>query len=280
MRRRRRTRIVATLGPASSDAETLHKLFVAGADVFRINMSHTSHERMYELVRTIRAAEVEFGRPIAILADLQGPKLRLGPFAGGKANLAAGASFTLDSADETGDASRVKLPHPEILEALQVGDALLLDDGKVRLVATEVFPDRAVTKVVVGGDISDRKGVSVPDTTIAVSAMTAKDRSDLEAALHAGADWIAVSFVQRPEDIAEVKKVARGRAGVMAKIEKPQGVVRLDEIMDYADAIMVARGDLGVEMPLESCPARRSGSRGCAGASASPSWSRRRCSSR
>jgi pyruvate kinase len=254
MRRRRRTRIVATLGPASSDADTLHKLFVAGADVFRINMSHTSHERMYELVRTIRAAEVEFGRPIAILADLQGPKLRLGAFAGGKANLAAGASFTLDSVDEPGDASRVKLPHPEILEALQVGDSLLLDDGKVRLVATEVFPDRAVTKVIVSGDISDRKGVSVPDTTIAVSAMTAKDRSDLEAALHAGADWIAVSFVQRPEDIAEVKKVARGRAGVMAKIEKPQGVVRLDEIMDYADAIMVARGDLGVEMPLESVP--------------------------
>ncbi len=254
MRRRRRTRIVATLGPASSDAEMIRKLFIAGADVFRINMSHTSHERMYELVRTIRAAEEHFARPIGILADLQGPKLRLGPFAGGRATLAAGATFTLDSSDALGDSSRVKLPHPEILEALKVGDTLLLDDGKVRLVATEVGPDHAVTNVVVSGDISDRKGVSVPDTTIPVSAMTEKDRSDLEAALHAGADWIAVSFVQRPEDIAEVKKVARGRAGVMAKIEKPQGVARLDEIMDFADAIMVARGDLGVEMPLESVP--------------------------
>ena len=254
MRRRRKTRIVATLGPASSDSDTIRKLVLAGADVFRINMSHTSHDRMHELVRTIRDAEVHFDRPIAILADLQGPKLRLGAFAGGRATLVAGAAFTLDLDETPGDAARVRMPHPEILEALRVGDTLLLDDGKVRLVATAIAPNRAVTEVVVGGDISDRKGVSVPDTTIPVSAMTEKDRSDLEAALHAGADWIAVSFVQRPEDIAEVKKVARGRAGVMAKIEKPQGVARLDEIMDFADAIMVARGDLGVEMPLESVP--------------------------
>ncbi|MDB5557985.1 MAG: pyruvate kinase [Enterovirga sp.] len=254
MRRRRQTRIVATLGPASSDPEIIGRLFVAGADVFRINMSHTSHERMRELVRIIRAAEVHFGRPIAILADLQGPKLRLGAFEGGKAALDAENSFTLDLNEAPGDATRVRLPHPEILQALRVGDTLLLDDGKVRLVATEVARDHAVTSVVVGGMVSDRKGVSVPDTTIPVSAMTAKDRSDLEAALDAGADWIAVSFVQRPEDIAEVKKVARGRAGVMAKIEKPQAVSRLDEIMDFADAIMVARGDLGVEMPLESVP--------------------------
>jgi pyruvate kinase len=254
MRRRRNTRIVATLGPASSDSETIRKLFAAGADVFRINMSHTSHDRMHELVRTIRAAEEHFDRPIAILADLQGPKLRLGAFEGGKAALVAGAPFTLDLDETAGNARRVRLPHPEILDALRVGDTLLLDDGKVRLVATATAPQRAETEVVVGGDISDRKGVSVPDTTIPVSAMTEKDRSDLEAALHAGADWIAVSFVQRPEDIAEVKKVARGRAGVMAKIEKPQGVARLDEIMDFADAIMVARGDLGVEMPLESVP--------------------------
>ncbi len=254
MRRRRRTRIVATLGPASSGTEMISKLFVAGADVFRINMSHTGHDKLRELVRTIREVEAHFARPIAILADLQGPKLRLGAFEGGHATLVPGSSFTLDSEDRPGDSTRVRLPHPEILAALEVGDALLLDDGKIRLVATEVGPHRAVTNVVVGGEISDRKGVSVPDTTIPVSAMTAKDRSDLEAALDAGADWIAVSFVQRPEDVAEVKKVARGRAGVMAKIEKPQGVARLDEIMDFADAIMVARGDLGVEMPLESVP--------------------------
>ena len=254
MRRRRRTRIVATLGPASSGTEMISKLFVAGADVFRINMSHTGHDKLRELVRTIREVEAHFARPIAILADLQGPKLRLGAFEGGHATLVPGSSFTLDSEDRPGDSTRVRLPHPEILAALEVGDALLLNDGKIRLVATEVGPHRAVTNVVVGGEISDRKGVSVPDTTIPVSAMTAKDRSDLEAALDAGADWIAVSFVQRPEDVAEVKKVARGRAGVMAKIEKPQGVARLDEIMDFADAIMVARGDLGVEMPLESVP--------------------------
>ena len=254
MRRRRRTRIVATLGPASSDREMIARLFVAGADVFRINMSHTTHDTMRALVATIRAVEAEFDRPIGILADLQGPKLRLGTFAEGGATLEAGASFVLDSDPAPGDARRVRLPHPEILDALKVGDTLLVDDGKVRLVTTETGPGRAVTSVVVAGDVRDRKGVSVPDTEIRVSAMTAKDTSDLEAALDAGVDWIAVSFVQRPEDVAEVKKIARGRAGVMAKIEKPQAVARLDEIMDFADALMVARGDLGVEMPLESVP--------------------------
>ncbi|WP_375459387.1 pyruvate kinase [uncultured Enterovirga sp.] len=254
MRRERRTRIVATLGPASSDHDSIARLFVAGADVFRINMSHTSHDRMREFVGIIRAIETAYDRPIAILADLQGPKLRLGAFANGKETLEVGASFVLDQDPAPGDANRVHLPHPEILAALAVGDTLLIDDGKVRLVTAECSPSRAVTTVVVGGTVSDRKGVSVPDTTIQVSAMTAKDRSDLEAALAADVDWVAVSFVQRPEDVAEVKKVARGRAGVMAKIEKPQGVQRLDEILEIADAIMVARGDLGVELPLERVP--------------------------
>jgi pyruvate kinase len=254
MRRLRNTRIVATLGPASSDEAMVDRLFVAGADVFRINMSHTAPERMRALVATIRRIEERYARPIGILADLQGPKLRLGSFAEGKVALSEGADFTLDLDAAPGDASRVNLPHPEILGALGAGETLLLDDGKVRLVATETSPQRALTRVVVGGALSDRKGVSVPDTTIPLSAMTAKDRADLEAALDAGVDWVAVSFVQRPEDVAEVKKVARGRAGVMAKIEKPQGVQRLDEIMDLADAIMVARGDLGVEMPLEQVP--------------------------
>jgi pyruvate kinase len=254
MRRQRRTKIVATLGPASSDAGAITRLFEAGVDVFRINMSHTPHERLREFVAIIRQIEAQTGRPIAILADLQGPKLRLGTFANGPVTVEADAVLALDLDPTPGDAARVSLPHPEIIGALRVGDTLLVDDGKVRLVATEVGPRRAVARVVVGGTLSDRKGVSVPDTVIPVSAMTAKDRSDLEAALHAGVDWIAVSFVQRPEDIAEVKKVARGAAGVMAKIEKPQAVARLDEIMDFADAIMVARGDLGVEMPLESVP--------------------------
>ncbi len=254
MRRLRRTKIVATLGPASSDRSMIARLFEAGADVFRINMSHTSHERMRELVATIRAIEAEYGRPIGILVDLQGPKLRVGSFASSPATLVKGDSFALDADPTPGDVRRVHLPHPEIFAAIQPGHTLLLDDGKVRLVATEVSDQRILTRVEVGGKLSDRKGVSLPDTTVPISALAEKDRSDLEAALDAGIDWVALSFIQRPEDIAEAKKITRGRAVVMAKIEKPQAVHRLDEILDLADALMVARGDLGVEMPLEKVP--------------------------
>jgi pyruvate kinase len=229
-------------------------LFRAGADVFRINMSHTTHDRMRELVASIRAIEFEYGRPIGILVDLQGPKLRVGKFAEGPAMLTKGETFTLDSDAAPGDATRVNLPHPEIIAAAKPGDSLLLDDGKVRLTATEVDPDHIVTRVEVGGKLSDRKGVSLPDTMVPFSALAPKDRSDLEAALDADVDWIALSFIQRPEDIAEAKKITRGRASVMAKIEKPQAVTRLDEILDLTDALMVARGDLGVEMPLEKVP--------------------------
>jgi len=254
MRRLRRTKIVATLGPSSSERNTIAALFRAGADVFRINMSHTSHERMRELVATIRAIETECERPIGILVDLQGPKLRVGQFEAGAAALAQGDTFTLDADPAPGDATRVQLPHPEIFEAIEPGHSLLLDDGKVRLTATDVAADRIVTRVEVGGSLSNRKGVSLPDTTIGFSALAAKDRSDLEAALDAGIDWVALSFIQRPDDIAEAKKITRGRASVMAKIEKPQAVNRLDDILDIADALMVARGDLGVEMPLEKVP--------------------------
>jgi pyruvate kinase len=254
MRRLRRTKIVATLGPASSDRSKITSLFEAGADVFRINMSHTTHERMRELVAAIRAVETEHNRPIGILVDLQGPKLRLGSFAANPATLVKGQTFSLDADPAPGDARRVHLPHPEIFAAIAPGHALLLDDGKVRLVATEVDRQRILARVEVGGKLSDRKGVSLPDTTVPTSALADKDRSDLEAALDAGIDWVALSFIQRPEDIAEAKKITRGRAAVMAKIEKPQAVNRLDEIMDLADALMVARGDLGVEMPLEKVP--------------------------
>src|SRR5262249_48100766 len=202
----------------------------------------------------IRAVEKDFGRPIGILADLQGPKLRVGTFTEDKVMLAKGATFTLDDDKTPGDATRVYLPHPEILAALEPGHTLLLDDGKVRLKAVETSPKRAVTRVEVGGRLSARKGVSLPDTTIGSSALTEKDRSDLEACLNTGVDWIALSFIQRPEDIAEAKKITRGRASVMAKIEKPQAVARLAEIMDFTDSLMVARGDLGVEMPLEKVP--------------------------
>ena len=254
MRRLRRTKIVATLGPASSDPAIIAQLFQVGADVFRINMSHTSHDRMRELVAAIRGVESQFSRPIGILVDLQGPKLRVGTFAAGPVMLAKDATFTLDADPAPGDISRVHLPHPEILAAVKPGHFLLLDDGKVRLVAEEADGKRIVTRVVVGGKLSDRKGVSLPDTMIPFSALEPKDRSDLEAALAEDVDWIALSFIQRPEDIAEARKLTRGRAAVLSKIEKPQAVTRLDEILDASDALMVARGDLGVEMPLEKVP--------------------------
>jgi pyruvate kinase len=254
MRRLRRAKIVATLGPASSNAEMIGKLFAAGADVFRINMSHTSQDRMRELIAMIRGVEKETDRPIGILCDLQGPKLRLGTIRDGAIAVKAGDIVVLDSNPEIGGTDRIYLPHPEILAAVQPGHTLLIDDGKVRLTVTEVAPNRVTTQVVVGGKLSDRKGVSVPDSTIPVSALAPKDISDLEAALEAGVDWVALSFVQRPEDVAEAKKLTRGRALLMAKIEKPQAVTRLAEILEIADALMVARGDLGVEMPLEKVP--------------------------
>jgi pyruvate kinase len=254
MRRLRRAKIVATLGPASSSSDVIARLFKAGADVFRINMSHTSQERMRELVGMIRAVERDTGRPIGVLIDLQGPKLRLGTFSGGSVTVKNGDSFVLDGDATPGDASRAHLPHPEIFATIKSGHTLLIDDGKIKLTVTEVDPKRIVARVVVGGKLSDRKGVSLPDTTIPFSALAEKDRSDLDAALETGIDWVALSFIQRPEDIAEAKKITRGRAAVMAKIEKPQAVYRLAEIIDLADALMVARGDLGVEMPLEKVP--------------------------
>src|ERR1700739_986093 len=238
MRRLRRIKILATLGPASSDSAMIRKLFEAGADVFRINMSHTSHDKMRELVKPIRNVESSYGRPIGILVDLQGPKLRLGSFAEGSIQLNNGESFVLDSDKAPGDHSRVQLPHPEILAALRPGHALLLDDGKVRLIVEENSPERAVTRVVIGGKMSDRKGVSLPDTDLPVSAMTPEDRADLEAALVTGVDWIALSFVQRAEDVVEAKKLIRVRAAVMSKIEKPQAIDRLPEIISAADALV------------------------------------------
>jgi len=254
MRRQRRIKIVATLGPASSERAVIARLFEAGADVFRINMSHTDHARLRERVAAIRTVEADHNRPIGILVDLQGPKLRLGTFEDGAADIDKGQDFILDADAAPGNARRVQLPHPEIFAAIKPGDALLIDDGKLRLVATAVAADRIVTRVEVGGNMLNRKGVSLPDTVIPLAALTPKDIADLEAALNLGVDWIALSFIQRPEDIAEAKKITRGRAAVMAKIEKPQAVARLAEILDLADALMVARGDLGVELPLETVP--------------------------
>jgi pyruvate kinase len=254
MRRQRRTKIVATLGPASSDPGMIERLFIKGADVFRINMSHTPPEGLRTFVRSIRTIEKRHGRPIGILADLQGPKLRLGTFAEGGTSVAAGATFVLDDDPKPGDAARVQLPHPEILSDLRPGHRLLIDDGKVCLVVIEASRDHAVTKVEVEGRLSDRKGVSLPDTTVTLSALTPKDHADLDVALEQAVDWVALSFIQRPDDVAEAKKIVRGRAAIMSKIEKPQAITRLAEIIELSDALMVARGDLGVEMPLERVP--------------------------
>ena len=254
MRHLRRCKIVATLGPASTAEGMLDKLFLAGVDVFRVNMSHTSHEMLTKNVAAIREVGVRHGRPAAVLVDLQGPKLRIGTFITTFVDLLPGARFTLDSDPEPGDETRVFLPHPEILRALRPGHAVIIDDGKVRLHVVEADETHAVAVVDVGGMISNRKGVSLPDTEIAVSAMTPKDVSDLQAALEIGVDWIAVSFVQRPEDVAEIKVIVDGRALIMSKIEKPQALTRLDEIITLSDGLMVARGDLGVELPLEKVP--------------------------
>src|SRR3954468_19566310 len=251
MRRRRKIKILATLGPSSSTREIIEQLFRAGADIFRINMSHTSHEAMRGLVEAIRSVESDCDRPIGILADLQGPKLRIGVFERQTVEVEKGKIFLLDSDPRPGNHERVQLPHPEILAALEPGHAVLLDDGRVRLRVKEVGEGRAVTEVEQGRKLSDRKGVSLPDTTLRSGALTEKDWRDLDAALAAEVDWVALSFIQRADDISEVRKVVQGRAGIMAKIEKPQALQHLEAIMELSDGVMVARGDLGVEMPLE-----------------------------
>jgi pyruvate kinase len=255
IRRGRHAKIVATLGPASSSEAMIRALFLAGADVFRLNFSHGTHEQHRERLDLIRKVEREVGRPIGVLADMQGPKLRVGTFANGPVTLAAGSAFRLDLDTSPGDATRAPLPHPEIFAALRPGANLLLDDGKLRLQVKRCGSDFAETEVVFGGPLSERKGVNVPDVVLPLSALTAKDRRDLEFALELGVEWLALSFVQRPEDLDEARELTRGRAGIMTKLEKPSAVDALDEIVARSDAVMVARGDLGVELPAERVPA-------------------------
>jgi pyruvate kinase len=254
LRRLRSAKIVATIGPASAGGERLRALFDAGVDVFRLNFSHGTHDEHRARFTEIRQVEADTGRPIGILADLQGPKLRLGNFAAGRVEIVAGAHFRLDLDKHPGDQNRAPLPHPEVFEALHPGTDLLLDDGKVRLRVVTCGPDFADTEIVVGGTLSDHKGVNVPGVVLGISAMTDKDRADLSFALQQGADWVALSFVQRPEDVAEGRKLIGNAAGLLVKLEKPAAIQRLDEIIDLADALMVARGDLGVEMPPEDVP--------------------------
>jgi pyruvate kinase len=254
MRRQRSAKIVATLGPASSSPERLRALFDAGVDVFRCNFSHGTHDDHHALFSNIRRVEADTGRPIGILADLQGPKLRLGNFADGRVSIAPRAEFRLDLDPKPGDGTRAPLPHPEVFAALEPGTELLIDDGKVRLRVVDCGRDFAETECLVGGMLSNHKGVNVPHCVLPISAVTDKDRADLSFALENGADWVALSFVQRPEDVAEGRKLVGNAAGLMVKLEKPSAIRRLDEIIDIADALMVARGDLGVEMPPEDVP--------------------------
>lgn len=254
MHRSRRSRILATLGPASSTLERIRELAQAGADVFRLNFSHGSHVDHAERYRQIRQVEAELGRPIGVLMDLQGPKLRVGRMAGGKVLLEAGQPFRLDLDPAEGDSRRAGLPHPEIFAALEAGTELLLDDGKLRLRVERFGADFAETTVLVGGPLSDRKGVNVPGVVLPISPLTAKDRADLAFGLELGVDWVALSFVQRPEDIREARELIGDQAWIMAKLEKPAAIDHLDAIVALADGVMVARGDLGVELPPQQVP--------------------------
>ncbi len=254
MKRERSARILATLGPASATRERILALAQAGADVFRLNFSHGSHADHAERLKQIREVEHEIGRPIGVLMDLQGPKLRVGRFAEGKVMLAPGARFRLDLDPAAGDATRANLPHPEIFAALEAGTELLLDDGKLRLRVDAFGPDFADTTVLVGGALSDRKGVNVPGVVLPISPLTAKDLADLDFGLSLGVDWVALSFVQRPEDLREAREIIGDRAWIMAKLEKPAAVDALEPIVALADGVMVARGDLGVELPPQQVP--------------------------
>lgn len=252
--RGRKTKIIATLGPATESEEQIRKLFESGVDVFRLNFSHGDHEGHQERLNIIRSLEKEFDKPVAVIADLQGPKLRIGQFKDGKIALKEGMTIRLDLNEEKGDETRVCLPHPEVIEGLKIGVRILLDDGKVRFRITEKGDDYLIAKVEAGIVLSDRKGFNIPDTVLPLDPLTPKDRTDLDAALTMDVDWIAQSFVQKPEDLIETREIINGKAALMAKLEKPSALDHLEDIIDLCDGIMVARGDLGVEIPPEDVP--------------------------
>ncbi len=254
MRRNRKVKIVATLGPASASPEIMRALWDAGADVFRLNMSHGSHDDVAAIHGALRDLEKDVGRPVCILVDLQGPKIRTGTFEGGALELAPGARVRLELSDQPGAGDRIPLPHPEVFAALEPGVAVLFDDGRIRVTVTKAAKDHAEAEVAVAGTLTDRKGVNIPGVVLPLSPLTEKDRTDLDFAVNLGVDWIALSFVQRADDVAEARRLISDRAAVMAKIEKPAAFDDLDAILELSDGVMVARGDLGVEMPLEDVP--------------------------
>ena len=250
----RRTKIVATLGPASSSEEMIRKLAIAGVDVFRLNFSHGAHETHRQNASIIRKIEKEIGKPLAIMMDLQGPKIRIGVFEDGSILLKQGAKFILDMEKEFGNSKRVALPHPEIFEALREGTELLLDDGKIRLRIEDNDGSKIITEVVDGGVLLNKKGVNIPNAVLPIAALTEKDKGDVAIANEIDADWVAISFVQTAEDVRYARKFVSSDVGILAKIEKPSAVDGIDSILEVSDAIMVARGDLGVEMPYEAVP--------------------------
>jgi pyruvate kinase len=254
LRRSRNAKIIATLGPSSSSPAMIRSLFDAGVDMFRLNFSHGNHEDHKKRFEAIRDVERDVGRPIGIMIDLQGPKLRIGTFSNGPIELRSGDRFRLDLETVPGDRKRVPLPHPEIFAALIPGTDLLIDDGKLRLEVLECGPRYAETRVKIGGKLSERKGINVPGVILPLSPFTEKDRCDLIFGLELGADWIALSFVQKAEDITEARALIGSRALIMAKLEKPAAIDNLDAIVALADGIMVARGDLGVELPPAQVP--------------------------
>ncbi|MFV0369102.1 MAG: pyruvate kinase [Hyphomicrobiaceae bacterium] len=254
MRRNRRVKLIATLGPASSSPEMMERLFLAGVDVFRINMSHATHDVARTLMFNVRSLAKKYSCPIGVLADLQGPKFRLGEFDGGRQIIQKGSIFSFDRTESSGSSNRVFLPHPQIFEAIEPGHSLLLDDGKLRMRVVEAREDRISAEVLVGGPLASRKGISLPDTILPVGPLTEKDKADLECALDLGADWLALSFVQRGQDIEDARKLISTDTAIMVKIEKPSAIEDLSSIIATADGFMVARGDLGVEMPVERVP--------------------------
>jgi pyruvate kinase len=254
MRRKRRVKILATLGPGSSATEMIERLFLAGVDVFRINMSHSSHETARALLNSVRWVAKRHRHPIGVLADLQGPKLRVGEFSGGRVFVNDGAIFKFEREEKPGSNEAVHLPHPQIFASIEPGHMLLLDDGKIRMRVVEASRDSIAAEVLVGGALASRKGISLPDTLLPVGPLTEKDRADLAQVLKLGADWIALSFLQRAEDVHEARKIIGDRAAILGKIEKPSAIADLDNIVAACDGIMVARGDLGVEMPVERVP--------------------------
>tara|TARA_B100000676_G_scaffold212438_1_gene208846 strand:- start:1177 stop:2616 length:1440 start_codon:yes stop_codon:yes gene_type:complete len=254
MKRNRKAKILATLGPASSSNETIERVFKAGCDVFRLNFSHGSVETHRQNLEWIRQLEEKYNHATCILADLQGPKLRVGEFKNLEESLKKGQKFILDTNSKLGDNERVNFPHSEIYEHLTPNTTLLINDGRIRLQVMEQNKDSLITEVLNDGVISNNKGVNIPDVILPIESLTSKDKADLQKALEMNVDWVALSFVQQAEDIQKLKKIVDGKALVMAKIEKPSAVKNIDDIIQAADGIMIARGDLGVEMPTEKVP--------------------------